>query len=118
MNDGRLVSTAKSAIARILAESGETMRGLVAVDFRESTDGRPMITEINLRHVAATYAFAAAGFNLAEAHLLVTLGKGAELGDKEAMYPPQNVIFRDIDGIPIWLDTYTKLAIGEFVGRE
>ena len=86
VNDQRLVNAADAAVASILNETRETMHGLIAVDFREARDERPMITEINLRHVAATYSFAAAGFNLAEAQLLLTLGKIDEVGPQEATY--------------------------------
>ena len=118
VNDDRLAHAAEAAVAAILEETGEVMSGLIAVDFRESMDEAPMITEINLRHVAATYSFAAAGFNLAEAHLLLTVGNTAELGDREAQYPPQNMIFRDIDGTPIWVADYRVLAVGESLAKR
>jgi len=117
MNDERLVARSQTAIAAILARTGETMRGLVAVDFREAANGTPMITEINLRHVAATYSFAAAGFNLAEAHLLLTLGRPDELGPLEMTFPEHNMILRDIDGAPIWVAHYRELMVGESVDR-
>ena len=117
INDERLLSAreTQTAVASILQQTHETMHGIIAVDFREASDSRPMITEINLRHVAATYSFAAAGFNLAEAQLLLTLGRVDELGHKEAIYPEHNIILRDIDGAPIWLADYKNLEIGEYV---
>jgi len=115
INDERLVNAAVAAVASILRKTSETMHGIIAVDFRESADTKPMITEINLRHVAATYSFAAAGFNLAEAQLLLTLDRLEELGPKEATYSERNMILRDIDGAPIWLSDYKELAVGESV---
>ena len=117
INDKRLADAADSAIASIARQTGEIMHGIVAVDFREAADARPMITEINLRHVAATYSFAAAGFNLAEAHLLLTIGRGAEIGPVEASFPERNMILRDIDGAPIWVDDYTALAVGDCIPK-
>jgi carbamoyl-phosphate synthase large subunit len=117
INDERLVAAAQKAVARVLADTQETMHGLIAVDFKEARSGEPLITEINLRHVAATSAFAAAGFNLSEAQLLVALGRIDELGAREMVYPSGNVIFRDIDGVPVWLRDYRKLAVGEFIGK-
>ena len=111
------VKPSQAAVAAILAQTNETMHGIVAVDFREAKDKMPLITEINLRHVAATYAFAAAGFNLAEAQLLLTLGRVDELGPKEAIYPDHNMILRDIDGAPIWLADYRVLTVGDSVPR-
>lgn len=117
VNDARLVKAAESAVEQICQITSETMHGLVAVDFRESRSGVPMITEINLRHVAATSSFAAAGFNLAEAQLLLTLNRFDELGPTEVTFPKQNMIFRDIDGAPIWVADYKPLSIGEGVPR-
>jgi carbamoyl-phosphate synthase large subunit len=118
LNDERLVAAAHAAVSAILGQTGETMDGLVAVDLREAQDGRPLVTEINLRHVAATSAFAAAGFNLAESHLLLTLGRRGELGPLEMRFPEGNLILRDIDGQPLWVADYRELAIGEFAPRR
>ncbi len=111
VNDPRLPAAADAAIASVLAQTGETMHGIVAVDFREARNSAPLVTEINLRHVAATYSFAAAGFNLAEAQLLLTLGRIDELGPGEAAFSARNMILRDIDGPPIWLADYRELAV-------
>lgn len=113
LNDERLVKVSVAAVEHILKTTRETMHGIVAADLREAADGTPRITEINLRHVAATYSFAAAGFNLAEAHLLMTLQQQHELGAKEMTFPPHNFILRDIDGAPVWLKEYEPLRVGE-----
>jgi carbamoyl-phosphate synthase large subunit len=117
LNDPRLVEASQRAIASILKQTGEIMHGIVAVDLREAKDTQPLITEINLRPVAATYSFAAAGFNLAEAQLLLTLNRRDELGPREATYSTKNIILRDIDGPPIWLEDYVELSVGEFVRK-
>lgn len=118
VNDSRIVEVAEAAVASIVHKTGEVMHGIIAVDLREGADATPMITEINLRHVAATFAFAAAGFNLAEAHLALTLGDIGSLGMRETVYPANNIILRDIDGPPLWLDDYRAPAIGERVDRR
>lgn len=118
VNDARLEKAADAAIAAILKQTGETMHGIVAVDFREAASGDPLVTEINLRHVAATYSFAAAGFNLAEAQLLLTLGRTDELGPREATFPKRNMIFRDIDGAPVWLAEYEEPAVGKSIEKR
>jgi carbamoyl-phosphate synthase large subunit len=118
INDERLVATSAAAVERILHVTGETMHGIVATDLREARDGTLLITEINLRHVAATYSFAAAGFNLAEAQMLLTTGRRHELGSKEMLFPGNNIILRDIDGAPVWRNEYRPLAVGEFVSND
>jgi hypothetical protein len=116
VNDPRLEDAAQSAVDSILRRTGEIMHGIVAIDFKEALTSAPLITEINLRHVAATYAFAAAGFNISESHLLVALGRSDEVGPQRSAFPDGNVILRDIDGPPIWLEHYAPLAVGEFAG--
>lgn len=115
VNDQRLVEISSKALEEICRSTGEVMHGMVAVDLREDGSGTPKITEINLRHVAATSAFAAAGLNLAEAHMLLTLRRREEIGPSEMSFPAENMILRDIDGLPLWLPSYKPLSVGESV---
>jgi carbamoyl-phosphate synthase large subunit len=112
LNDDRLLHNAVSAVLSIASETGEIMNGFVAVDMREDRNGNPLITEINLRHVACTSAFAQAGHNLAEAQLLATLGRAREIGPVAMDYPEGNLILRDIDGPPIWVRSVPTPRVG------
>src|SRR5207248_6202057 len=68
--------------SRSIADSRvEPVQGLLTVDLREDRHGSPKITEINVRHVAATSALAAGGVNMAEAQLLASLGRLDEIGE-------------------------------------
>jgi carbamoyl-phosphate synthase large subunit len=111
------LSVAQQAIQSICALTGELMSGLVTVDFRLAADGRPLITEINLRPVAAASAFAEVPQgNLIEGLLLATLGEADAAGPLEAPVPPGNRILRDIDGAPIVVHDYVPLQLGAFIG--
>ncbi len=79
------------------------MHGAVTVDLREDAAGLPRVTEINIRHVAFAHAFAQAGFNTAESHLLITLGRFDELGEPNLNVGENNMIHRDVDGLPVWM---------------
>lgn len=103
LNDERILEVSKPAVNEICRRTGETMHGLVAVDLREDGNAIPMITEINLRHVACTSAFAAAGNNLAEAQVFATLDMPDRAGAIEHQYPANNYILRDIDGPALWV---------------
>jgi carbamoyl-phosphate synthase large subunit len=116
LNDARVLAVSKSAVEEICRNTGETMQGLVAVDLREDARGNPMITEINLRHVACTSAFASAGNNLAEAQVFATLGMPDRVGDLDQSYPPGNYILRDIDGPALWVSGLELPPIGCVVG--
>jgi carbamoyl-phosphate synthase large subunit len=112
LNDSRILDVSREAVEAICRQTNETMRGMVAVDLREDASGRPMVTEINLRHVACTSAFASAGNNLAEAQVYATLGMPDRIDPAQVEYPPGNLILRDIDGPAIWVPGFELPPIG------
>ncbi|MFL5941919.1 MAG: hypothetical protein ACJ75L_01470 [Gaiellaceae bacterium] len=113
VNDERARTLAEQAVRFVCGLTGERAHGLLTVDLREDRTGALKITEINVRHVAATSALAAGGANMAEAQVLATLGRLDEIGETVPRFPDDNVILRDIDGMPIWLTDYRELAVGE-----
>jgi carbamoyl-phosphate synthase large subunit len=114
VNDDAAVAVSRQAVERLCAQTGEPMNGLVTVDLRCDAQDRPKITEINLRPVAASSAFAEVpGANLIEALLLATLGEPEAAGPMEVPFPPHNRMFRDIDGLPVYVAEHHELAIGE-----
>jgi len=105
INDGIVAETANYAVTTLVNLTNETMNGLVVVDLKDDATGKPFVTEINIRHVAFTSSFAAAGFNLCEYQLLCTLGRSNEMSNVlEITYPHDNIVLRDIDGEPIYLE--------------
>ncbi|HZT84240.1 MAG TPA: hypothetical protein VE984_02315 [Gaiellaceae bacterium] len=113
INDERALALAEQAVRLVAEHAGERAHGLLTVDMREDRTGALKVTEINVRHVAATSALAAGGANMAEAQLLATLGRLDEIGEPVPRFPDDNVILRDIDGAPLWLTGYRELAVGE-----
>lgn len=114
LNDKRVFNVAIKGINKILDKTRETMHGLVVVDLKEDASGIPMITEINLRHVAFTSTFANAGLNFSEAQLLCLLGRENEIpvkGTKE--FPENNAMLRDVDGLPIYIEEFHMPKLGE-----
>jgi hypothetical protein len=115
LNDERARALAEQAVRFVGGLTGEPAHGLLTVDLREDRTGALKVTEINVRHVAATSALAAGGANVAEAQVLATLGRLDEIGEPVPHFPDDNVILRDIDGVPLWLTGYRELAVGEHV---
>ena len=72
----------------------------IVVSFDEN--GKPYITEINVRHVAFTQCFAAAGANFAEDTIRL-LDDDEEFDKNYKMYEfEKDLIFlRDVDNLPI-----------------
>lgn len=115
LNDDTIRETALRTIEIVCAKTNTVMNGMVVVDMKADANGKPFVTEINIRHVAFSSSFANAGFNLSEYHLLCTLGRSRELTpNTEEIYPKNNLILRDVDGVPIYVSNYEPLEIGEY----
>lgn len=118
LNDEQIRETALRAIEILCQETHTTMNGLVVCDMKADEKGKPYVTEINIRHVAFSSSFANAGFNISEYQLLVALGREKELSPEiEKIYPKDNLILRDVDGLPIYLEHYTSIKEGEYIEK-
>lgn len=114
LNDKRVFDIAYDAVMSIIAQTNETMNGLVVTDLKENAMGEPVVTEINIRHVAFTSTFANAGFNFSEYQLLCLMGRENEISEDLTMiFPEDNCMLRDVDGLPIYLEHYKQLSVGE-----
>jgi hypothetical protein len=83
--------------------------GIYTVDLKGDKKDIPCITEINLRHTAATYAFAQGGWNMAEFQVLAVLGLIKKIPNTLPSFPKDNAILRDIDGTPIYVENLQGL---------
>lgn len=114
LNEPKALEASLKAIETILAKTGEAMNGLVVTDLKCNARNEPIVTEINLRHVAFTSTFANAGLNFCEYQLLLLSGREAEIPPGLTItFPETNVMLRDVDGLPIYRTDYAPLAIGE-----
>ena len=115
LNEEKIKNVALKAIELICKKTGETMNGLVVVDMKEDHQGNPIITEINIRHVAFSSSFATAGQNISEAQLLLALDRDNEItGSVEKVFPKENLLLRDVDGNPIYIEKENPIEIGEY----
>lgn len=118
LNDEHIKQRALDAIGCVCKATGTTMHGVVVVDMKADADGVAKVTEINIRYVAYNSLLASAGFNLAEYHLLATLGRSDELSSNVEMeFPKNNLWLRDVDAVPVYIDNYEELKIGDCVKR-
>ncbi|MDE5875980.1 MAG: hypothetical protein K2H47_00515 [Muribaculaceae bacterium] len=114
LNDDKVFEVARTAVERIAAITGETMNGLIVVDLKENADGQPLVTEINIRHVAFTSSFANAGLNFAETQFLILTDQKDKISpEKTLIFPKDNLILRDVDGLPIYLESFSEVNPGE-----
>ncbi len=116
LNDEHIKQNALRTIDIVSKATNSVMNGVVVVDMKADRNGIAKVTEINIRYVAYNCCLASAGFNLAEYHLLTTLGRSPELTkEQEIIFPENNRFFRDVDGLPIYINDYKPLAIGEYI---
>lgn len=116
LNEEKIKNVALKAIDILTGKTGEKMNGLVVVDMKEDNDGNPVITEINIRHVAFSSSFAMAGQNIAEAQLLLALNRDNEVSKIiQIDFPKNNLLLRDVDGQPIYISDHKTIEIGEYI---
>lgn len=115
LNEEKIKEVALKAIDILCKKTGEEMNGLVVVDMKEDASGKPIITEINIRHVAFSSSFAMAGQNISEAQLLLALDRDEEIdGPVQKDYPIDNLLLRDVDGQPIYIEKEFPIETGEY----
>jgi len=105
LNEPQLVDAAAAALSTVFESLTETPHGFFTVDLKETADGRPLVTEINVRHVAFTSSFAAAGANLVED--VVRLTRGEQLRQDASIpyrFEGRPVFLRDVDAEPLLID--------------
>lgn len=116
LNNDSIKNVALEAIHKVCEATHTVMNGVVVVDMKADTKGVAKVTEINIRYVAYNCCLASAGFNLAEFHLLTTLGRSSELSSEvETVFPSNNLFLRDVDGLPIYISDYKQLSVGEYI---
>lgn len=104
LNDARLVEIGTTALSLVSREKDVGLNGIYTIDFKEDRNGIPKITEVNIRHVAFTSSFAAAGANLP----LLTLLKLFDETDRTEetihyIFSENYVFLRDVDAMPVLL---------------
>ena len=71
INKREIVSASIKALTIIFDSCKRETHGMFTVDYREDKFGNPKITEINIRHVSFTLAFALCGANFSEDSLML-----------------------------------------------
>jgi carbamoyl-phosphate synthase large subunit len=105
LNEPDLVNLAIKAMDILFETTNTPKHGFFTADFKEDIDGRPYITEINVRMVAFNYSFAQAGANFAE-DILALISEDPDFDRNYKMYEfiPGTVFLRDVDVEPILMN--------------
>ena len=102
LNEPHLVDIAVKAMDYLFSSTGAKKHGFFTVDLKEDADEKPLITEINIRHVSFTQCFAAGGANFAEDTIKLLL-EDQNFDNTYLQYEfEEDLIFlRDLDQGPI-----------------
>jgi len=111
VNEPDIVAVCDRAMSHMFESCGVMPHGFFTVDLKEDRDGRPFITEVNIRHVAFTQCFAAGGANLAEDTIRLLDGD-TTFDPAYHMYAfePGTIFLRDVDSLPIVMQEHDVLA--------
>jgi carbamoyl-phosphate synthase large subunit len=103
INEPDLVNISEKTLEYISEEAGSKLNGIFTVDFKEDLDGKPKITEINIRHVAFTSSMAAGGANIPfdTLEMMINGSDGVSAQRKDYQYREELIFLRDVDSEPI-----------------
>lgn len=105
LNDPELVRTASQIMDALFDHTGAARHGFFTADFKEDTEGRPILTEINVRMVAFNHCFARAGANFTEDMLRILEGDPTfDRRFKMYEFEPGTIFLRDVDSMPILMN--------------
>jgi hypothetical protein len=112
LNEQGPVDIARNAMELLFSATSARKHGFFTVDLKEDEQGRPYITEINVRHVAFTQCFAAAGANFAEDTIRLIRGDTAfDRSYRQYTFAPGTVFLRDVDATPILMNQSDLLSV-------
>ncbi len=111
INEPELTEVAVQAMEHLFVETGTNKHGFFTVDFKEDSEGQPYITEINIRHVAFTQCFAAAGANFAEDTIRLMKGDPSfDRNYKNYEFEEGLIFLRDVDERPVLMNESDLLS--------
>lgn len=102
INDKKVFEVANKAMDIIFDRTGVEKHGFYTVDLKEDENGIPLITEINVRHVAFTQCFALGGANLCQDTIrLLDEDTNFDTDFKLYQFEDGLIFLRDVDERPI-----------------
>lgn len=102
LNDQKIFEAAYKAIEIMFQLTCADKHGFFTVDLKEDENGKPFITEINVRHVAFTSAFAIGGANFCEDTIrLLDKDKSFDGDFKLYKFEKDLIFLREVDALPI-----------------
>src|SRR5690606_23638686 len=96
LNRPDLIEMSKLALREISKNLGARLHGMFTIDFKENSVGKPLITEINIRHVSFNHAFTLGGINFAETTIKAVFGMNVDQ-TMPTQFATENYFIRGVD---------------------
>lgn len=102
LNDSNVFEVAKRSMDILFEKTNSKKHGFFTVDLKDDESGNPLVTEVNIRHVAFSQCFSACGANFPEDTIRLldndtTFDKNFKLYEFEE----GTIFLRDVDSLPI-----------------
>ena len=102
INDENIFNCAKKTMDILFKKTNSKKHGFYSVDLKEDAQGKPYITEVNIRHIAFSLCFSMAGMNFPEDSIRL-LNEDSNYDEKFNLFEfDKDLIFlRNVDTLPI-----------------
>lgn len=102
LNEPEVTELCIAAMDKMFSATNADKHGFFTVDLKEDANGKPYITEVNVRHVAFTQCFAAGGANFAEDTIrLMTDDVSFNRNYQRYEFEKGLIFLRDVDVLPV-----------------
>lgn len=116
----KVLEISQSAIQALESLSGVPANGFLTVDLKESINGKPLVTEINLKPVACVGSFCHPQYNLSAHCVDLTLGDVPKESSLDQCirtylkcYSDEAYILRDVDGQALLVNNIKLPVVGK-----
>ena len=103
LNEVDLLARCEEVMDYVQESTGVKANGVYSFDFKEDEQGRLLVTEINIRHMAYTGIMAQCGFDLIRASIELIFGNFSVPKNHRHHFDQEYVFLRDVDIQPIIL---------------
>jgi carbamoyl-phosphate synthase large subunit len=102
LNDQSVFEVSRKALEEVMDKTKVEKHGFFTVDLKEDLNGKPKVTEVNVRMVAFNGCFAQGGANFAEDIIrLLNEDLNFDLSFKLHKFDEDLIFLRDVDALPI-----------------
>lgn len=101
INEESLLNKCEEVISYLQEVTGVKANGVYSFDFKEGSNGKLYVTEINIRHMAYTGIMAQCGFDLIQDTVNILLNQFVPPTDNKHNFDQEYVFLRDVDIEPI-----------------